>query len=76
MGEAPAQNSSRRRPTLGVIALEVLAAAALLLVAGWCWPRTLGLSDATRRGLGWRMWWSGPWLPTFLVTATKPDRQQ
>jgi arsenite methyltransferase len=36
----------------------------------------LGLGDVTRRGLGWRMWWSGPWLPTFLVTATKPDRQQ
>jgi arsenite methyltransferase len=36
----------------------------------------LGLSDVARRGLGWRMWWSGPWLPTFLVTATKPDRQE
>jgi arsenite methyltransferase len=33
----------------------------------------LGLSDVARRSLGWRMWWSGPWLPTFLVTATKPD---
>jgi arsenite methyltransferase len=36
----------------------------------------LGLSDVTRRSLGWRMWWSGPWLPTFLVTATKPDRPE
>jgi arsenite methyltransferase len=33
----------------------------------------LGLRDVTRRSLGWRMWWSGPWLPTFLVTATKPE---
>jgi cyclopropane fatty-acyl-phospholipid synthase-like methyltransferase len=32
----------------------------------------LGLTDIARRGLGWRMWWSGPWLPTRLVTATKP----
>ena len=32
----------------------------------------LGMTDVVRRGLGWRMWWSGPWLPTRLVTATKP----
>jgi arsenite methyltransferase len=32
----------------------------------------LGMIDVGRRGLGWRMWWSGPWLPTHLVTATKP----
>jgi ubiquinone/menaquinone biosynthesis C-methylase UbiE len=32
----------------------------------------LGMRDVTRRGLGWRMWWSGPWLATRLVTATKP----
>jgi SAM-dependent methyltransferase len=36
----------------------------------------LGLNDVARRSLGWRMWWSGPWLPTFLVTATKRDRQE
>src|SRR6516165_1372432 len=34
----------------------------------------LGLVDVTRRNLGWRMWWSGPWLPTHLVTAVKPKR--
>jgi SAM-dependent methyltransferase len=34
--------------------------------------RTLGLTDVERRDLGWRLWWSGPWLPTKLVTATKP----
>ena len=32
----------------------------------------LGMADVARRGLGWRLWWSGPWLPTRLVTATKP----
>jgi arsenite methyltransferase len=32
----------------------------------------LGMIEVARRGLGWRMWWSGPWLPTRLVTATKP----
>ena len=36
----------------------------------------LGMIDVARRGLGWRMWWSGPWLPTRLVTATKPDRRE
>ena len=35
----------------------------------------LGMTDVARRGLGWRMWWSGPWLPTRLVTATKPTSQ-
>src|SRR5262249_10254237 len=23
----------------------------------------LGMSEVACRGLGWRMWWSGPWLP-------------
>jgi len=32
----------------------------------------LGMIDITRRGLGWRMWWTGPWVATRLVTATKP----
>jgi ubiquinone/menaquinone biosynthesis C-methylase UbiE len=35
----------------------------------------LGMAGVARRGLGWRMWWSGPWLPTHLVTATKPERR-
>ena len=30
-----------------------------------------GMSDITRRRLGWRFWWGGPWAPTRLVTATK-----
>jgi ubiquinone/menaquinone biosynthesis C-methylase UbiE len=34
--------------------------------------KELGINDVSRRNLGWRMWWSGPWLPTHLVTATKP----
>ena len=32
----------------------------------------IGLINVARRNLGWRMWWSGPWLPMRLVTATKP----
>jgi SAM-dependent methyltransferase len=32
----------------------------------------LGMIDIDRRGLGWRMWWSGPWLATRLVSARKP----
>ncbi len=32
----------------------------------------LGMLAVARRSLGWRMWWSGPWLATRLVTATKP----
>jgi ubiquinone/menaquinone biosynthesis C-methylase UbiE len=34
----------------------------------------LGMSGVVRRSLGWRMWWSGPWRATYLVTATKPGR--
>ena len=33
---------------------------------------TLGMSDVSRRRLGWRLWWGGPWMPTYLVAATKP----
>jgi arsenite methyltransferase len=32
----------------------------------------LGLSNVARRGLGMRLWWGGPWVPTHLVMATKP----
>ena len=35
--------------------------------------RELGMNDVGRRNLGWRMWWSGPWLSTRLVTAIKPS---
>ncbi|HEV3078746.1 MAG TPA: class I SAM-dependent methyltransferase [Gemmataceae bacterium] len=35
----------------------------------------LNMTDIARRSLGWRMWWSGPWLSTRLVAATKPDRR-
>ena len=35
----------------------------------------LGMLDVTRRGLGWRVWWSGPWLATRLVSATKPPHR-
>ena len=32
----------------------------------------LGMAGIARRSLGWRMWWTGPWRATYLVTATKP----
>jgi arsenite methyltransferase len=32
----------------------------------------LGLRDVTRRGVGARMWWSGPWMPTTVVSGIKP----
>ena len=35
----------------------------------------LGMAVVSRCNLGWRMWWSGPWLPTRLLTATKPPAQ-
>jgi ubiquinone/menaquinone biosynthesis C-methylase UbiE len=34
--------------------------------------KELGMTDVQRTDLGWRMWWTGPWLSTHLVTATKP----
>jgi SAM-dependent methyltransferase len=34
----------------------------------------LGLTHIAMRSLGWRMWWGGPWMPTRLVTATKPAK--
>jgi arsenite methyltransferase len=33
----------------------------------------LGWHDVVRRNLGWRMWWGGPWFPTHVVTAIKPQ---
>ncbi len=35
----------------------------------------IGIYDVTRRRLGWRFWWGGPWAATRLVTATKPERR-
>lgn len=34
--------------------------------------RQRGMTDISRRGLGWRFWFAGPWMATTLVTATKP----
>jgi arsenite methyltransferase len=60
-------------------AVRVLRPGGRLLIADiWATGRyrahlsELGMIDVARRGLGWRMWWSGPWLSTHLVTATKP----
>jgi ubiquinone/menaquinone biosynthesis C-methylase UbiE len=33
--------------------------------------RALGMDKVARPNLGWRMWWTGPWFATRLVTATK-----
>lgn len=33
----------------------------------------LGLIDVSRRRLGWRFWYGGPWVAASLVTATKPS---
>jgi hypothetical protein len=30
------------------------------------------LLQVEQRSLGWRMWWSGPWVATSVLTATKP----
>ena len=38
--------------------------------------RLHGAPDVERRSLGWRMWWSGPWVRTMLVTATKSPRSR
>lgn len=27
--------------------------------------------SVSRVPLGWRMWWTGPWMSTALVTATR-----
>jgi ubiquinone/menaquinone biosynthesis C-methylase UbiE len=35
----------------------------------------IGMSDVSRRALGWRFWWGGPWAATRLVTGTKPERR-
>jgi len=32
----------------------------------------IGMNDVSRRRLGWRFWWGGPWAATRLVTARKP----
>lgn len=33
--------------------------------------RAANATDLTSRGLGWRMWWGGPWVATRVVTATR-----
>ena len=30
------------------------------------------LLQVEQRSVGWRMWWSGPWVATSVLTATKP----
>jgi arsenite methyltransferase len=61
-------------------AVRVLRPGGRLLIADLSGTRAyaqrldgLGMAEVGRRSLGWRMWWSGPWRATYLVTATKPD---
>jgi SAM-dependent methyltransferase len=35
--------------------------------------RDLGMRDVMVRNLGWRMWWTGPWLATRFVSGVKCD---
>ncbi|QAY61209.1 class I SAM-dependent methyltransferase [Microbacterium protaetiae] len=34
--------------------------------------RAHGAADVAKRAAGWRMWWSGPWMATGILEATKP----
>jgi len=72
------KGSARRGEAVGQ-AVRVLRPGGRLLIADLFGARQyeaelirLGMHDVRRRSLGWRMWWSGPWLATHLVTATKP----
>lgn len=38
--------------------------------------RELGLESVCRRGLGWRLWWGGPWVSTHLVTGVRPPADE
>jgi ubiquinone/menaquinone biosynthesis C-methylase UbiE len=62
-------------------AVRVLRPGGRLLVADLAFTRAYerrlaerGMAGTGRRSLGWRMWWSGPWRATYLVTASKPAR--
>lgn len=60
-------------------AVRVLRPGARLLIADFRQTRfyaehlgTLGMTDITRRNLGWRFWYGGPPWATYLVSAGKP----
>jgi ubiquinone/menaquinone biosynthesis C-methylase UbiE len=54
------------RPGGQLMIADILATADYVM-----WLKELGMTEIARRNLGWRMWWGGPWLPTYLVTASK-----
>lgn len=71
--------NSRGRDKVMEEAVRVLRPGGRLMVADLLSTRQyrarlqeLGMTKIHRIGLGWRMWWTGPWLSTHLVIATKP----
>jgi SAM-dependent methyltransferase len=59
-------------------AVRVLRPGGHLLIADLAFTREyaarlqqLGLASVQRRNLGWRMWLSGPWFPTHVVSAMR-----
>jgi arsenite methyltransferase len=74
-------SDAARRDRAVVQAARVLRPGGRLLIADIRRTReyshrlsVLGMTNVQCRGLGWRMWWSGPWMATRLVTAAKPAR--
>jgi arsenite methyltransferase len=63
-------------------AVRVLAPGGMILIADI--QRTKGYADGLRAAgfdvertpLGWRGWWSGPWMATSVVTATAPGARR